>query len=262
MITPDGLYYEIHPGPPGAPAVILSAGLGGSGSFWAPQMEALTAVHTVVLYDHRGTNRSVRQLTDPHSVDAMADDILSVMDAAALPRAHVVGHAAGGLAGLSLALRYPDRIDRLAVVNGWAAPDPHARRCFETRIHLLKDSGASAYLHAQPIFLFPAEWISRHSDRLDAEEVHHLAAFPGEAITCARIQAVLDFDIEDRLGDIACPVLVSASSDDMLIPVSCSRALAQALPRATLDIAPWGGHAFTVTAPQPFNASLLAFLAA
>ncbi|MCU1418812.1 MAG: pyrimidine utilization protein [Schumannella sp.] len=261
MITPDGLYYEIHPGPAGAPAVVLSAGLGGSGAYWAPQMEALTAAHTVVLYDHRGTNRSVRALTDPHSVDAMADDIVSVMDAAAQPRAHVVGHAAGGLVGLSLALRHPDRVDRLAVVNAWAAPDPHIRRCFDTRLHLLKDSGASAYLHAQPLFLFPAEWISRHSDRLDAEEAHHLATFPGEAIVAARIEAVLAFDIEAHLGEIAAEVLVSASGDDMLIPVSCSRKLAQGLPKARLDIAPWGGHGFTVTAPEAFNALLLAFLA-
>jgi aminoacrylate hydrolase len=259
--TPDGLYYEVHPGPAGAQTVILSAGLGGSGSFWAPQMAALTAAYTVVLYDHRGTNRSVRALTDPHSVDAMADDMVSVMDAAGLGAAHIVGHAAGGNAGLSLALRYPDRVGKLVVVNGWAAPDPHIRRCFETRIHLLKDSGPSAYLHAQPLFLFPATWISQSTARLDAEEAHHLAAFPGEEIMLARIAALLAFDIARRLDEIVCPVLVSASTDDMLVPVSCSRELAQGLPNATLDVVPWGGHGFTVTAPEAFNDSLRAFLA-
>jgi aminoacrylate hydrolase len=261
LITPDGLYYEIHPGPEGAQAIILSAGLGGSGGFWAPQMAALTQRFTVVLYDHRGTGRSVRALTDPHSVDAMADDIIGVMDAAGLATAHIVGHAAGGNAGLALALRHPDRVGKLVVVNGWAAPDPHIRRCFDTRIHLLKDSGASAYLHAQPLFLFPATWISANSDRLDAEEAHHLAAFPAEAIVLARIEALLAFDIAARLGEIAAEVLVSASADDMLIPVSCSEKLAQALPNAKLDIVPWGGHGFTVTAADTFNASLLAFLA-
>lgn len=261
MITGDGLYYEIHAGPDGAQTVILSPGLGGSAGYWAPQMAALTAAYTVVLYDHRGTNRSVRQLTNPHSVDAMADDIISVMDAAGLTTAHVVGHAAGGNAGLSLALRYPDRIGKLAVVNGWSAPDPHIRRCFETRIHLLQDTGPAAYLHAQPLFLFPATWISENTARLDAEEAHHLAAFPGKDIMLARIEALLAFDIADRLGEIACPVLISASRDDMLVPVSCSHDLAQALPNAVLDVTPWGGHGFTVTAPDAFNASLMAFLA-
>ncbi len=262
MITNDGLYYEFHPGPEGAAAVILSAGLGGSGAFWAPQMAALAARFSVVLYDHRGTGRSVRQLTEPHSVDAMADDIVAVMDAAGLGSAHLIGHAAGGLAGLSLALRYPERIDRLVVVNGWAAPDPHICRCFDTRLRLLNDSGAQAYLHAQPLFLFPADWISANTPRLDAEEARHLVAFPGAAIMRARIEALLAFDIEDRLSEIAAEVLVSASGDDMLIPVSCSHRLAQGLPKAKLDIAPWGGHGFTVTAPDTFNASVLAFLAA
>ena len=118
----DGLWFEVHPGPDNdAPAVILSPGLGGSAGFWAPQMQALTARFAVVLYDHRGAGRSDRTLTDPHSVDAMAEDIVAVMDAAGLARAHLVGHAAGGLAGLALALNHPDRLDRL-VVKGKTLP--------------------------------------------------------------------------------------------------------------------------------------------
>ena len=258
----DGLYYEAHEGPhAGAATVILSAGLGGSGAFWAPQMAALTERFRVVLYDHRGTARSVRTLTDPHSVDAMADDIVAVMDALGLARASIVGHAAGGLAGLSLALRYPGRLDRLVVVNGWATPDPHIQRCFDTRVALLKDSGPAAYVHAQPLFLFPANWISRNAERLTAEEAHHLASFPAVDVMLARIAALLAFDIEARLGEIATPVLVSASADDMLVPVLCSERLANGLTNATLDVAPWGGHAFTVTAPQAFNERLVAFLA-
>ena len=258
--TADGLYYEVHDGP--GPAVILSAGLGGSGGFWAPQMAALTARHTVVLYDHRGMARSVRELPDPHSVEAMADDIVTVMDALQLPRAHVVGHAAGGLAGLSLALDHPERLEKLVVVNGWSRPDPHITRCFDTRISLLKDSGPAAYVHAQPLFLFPPDWISQNSARLEAEEAHHLAGFPGADIMLARIQALLAFDIDARLGEIVTPVLVAASADDMLVPPLCSSWLAAGLRNATLDIAPFGGHGFTVTAPEAFNSTLLAFLAA
>jgi aminoacrylate hydrolase len=259
--TVDGLHYEVHGDlTDGRAVVILSAGLGGSGAFWGPQMAALSERFTVVLYDHRGTGRSVRTLTNPHSVAAMAHDIVKVMDALALPRAHVVGHAAGGNAGLALALAHPDRVERLVVVNGWSRPDPHIQRCFDTRLHLLNDSGVAAYVHAQPLFLYPADWISVHSDRLDAEEPHHVASFPPVAVMRARIQALLDFDIDADLPRIACPVLLSASADDMLVPVSCSRRLAQRLPNATLDITPWGGHGFTVTAPQIFNSALVSFL--
>ncbi|ALL12565.1 pyrimidine utilization protein D [Caulobacter henricii] len=259
--TVDGLYYELHGGPiAGREVVLLSSGLGGSGAFWAPQMDALLAKYPVVLYDHRGTGRSVRQLTQPHSVQAMADDIVKVMDALGLARAHLVGHAAGGNAGLALALSHPDRLAKLVVVNGWSRPDPHIKRCFDTRICLLKNSGIEAYVHAQPIFLYPATWLSENHDRLQAEEPHHVAGFPPEEVMLARIQALLDFDIDDRLGEILHPVLVSASADDMLVPVGCSMRLAEGLPNGQLEVAPWGGHGFTVTDPETFNAALLGFL--
>ena len=260
--TADGLYYEVHDNGPDATrdVVILSAGLGGSGAFWAPQMAALTARFAVVLYDHRGTGRSARSLTAPHSIDAMADDIVTVMDAIGLASAHVVGHAAGGLAGLALALRYPDRLDRLVVVNGWSRPDPHVARCFATRLSLLNDSGPAAYVKAQPLFLYPANWVSRNATRLEADDTHHIAHFPTPDVMRARIAALLAFDIDARLGEIAAPALVSASADDMLVPVLCSERLAAGLPNATLQIVAWGGHAFTVTAADAFNASLVAFL--
>jgi len=258
----DGLHYELHGGPiAGRDVVLLSSGLGGSGAFWAPQMQALTARWPVVLYDHRGTGRSVRELpSGPYSVSAMGDDIVKVMDALGLERAHVVGHAAGGNAGLALALDHPGRIDRLVVVNGWSRPDPHIKRCFDTRLALLNNTGIAAYVHAQPLFLYPADWLSANNARLEAEEVHHIHGFPDPDVMRARIQALLDFDIDADLERITCPVLVSASADDMLVPLACSRRLAERLPAAVLDIAPWGGHGFTVTAPEAFNSRLLSFL--
>lgn len=259
--TVDGLHYELHGGPvAGRTAVILSSGLGGSGAFWAPQMAALTTKFPVVLYDHRGTGRSVRELPSPYAVQDMADDIVKVMDALGLARAHVVGHAAGGNAGLALALSHPDRLVKLVVVNGWSRPDPHIQRCFDTRIHLLNDSGVQAYVHAQPIFLYPASWLSENDARLQAEEPHHVASFPPREVVLARIQALLEFDIDDRLGEIPHQVLVSASADDMLVPVGCSMRLAEGLPNGQLEVAPWGGHGFTVTDPETFNAAVIQFL--
>lgn len=255
----DGLHYEVH-GQDGD-VVLLSAGLGGSGAFFAPQMDALTAFYRLVLYDQRGTGRSDRALPSPYSVAHMADDLARVIEAVGGP-AHVVGHAAGGLAGLQLALDRPDLLRRLTVINGWGRPDPHIARCFRTRISLLNDSGPEAYIHAQPLFLYPANWISEQADRLAAEEAHHIAGFQGRDNMLARINALQAFDIDDRLPDIAAPVLVSASADDMLVPSLCSERLAQRLANATLDIAPWGGHAFTATAPEAFNSTLLAFLGA
>jgi aminoacrylate hydrolase len=258
--TADGLWYELQPGPSGTATVMMSSGLGGSANFWAPQMEALKRRFSVLLYDHRGTGRSVRDLTEPHSVDAMAADMRIVMDAAKVKQAHIVGHAAGGLAGLALAHKSPKRVGKLVVVNGWSKPDPHVARCFEARIALLRKSGKRAYVRAQPIFLYPAAWISENTARLDAEEEHMVKGFPSVDVMLERIDALLAFDIDANLPKIAAPVLVSASADDMLVPVTCSKRLAERLPNATLDITPWGGHAMSVTEPDVFNSTLVEFL--
>lgn len=253
----DGLHYEVHGA--GDEVVILSAGLGGSGAYFAPQIEALAARFRVVLYDQRGTGRSDRALPSPYAVGHMSRDIAAIIEAVGGP-AHVVGHAAGGLAGLQLALDRPDLVRSLTVINGWSRPDPHIARCFRTRLSLLNDSGPEAYVHAQPLFLYPANWTSENAERLETEEPHHLAGFQGRESLLARINALLTFDIDDRLPEITAPVLVSASADDMLVPSLCSERLALRLANATLDIAPWGGHVFTATAPDAFNTTLLAFL--
>ena len=67
-----GLHYEEY-GPADAPPLILSPGLGGSGAYWAPNIEALAARHRLIAYDHRGTGRSDRALPASLSVDDMAD---------------------------------------------------------------------------------------------------------------------------------------------------------------------------------------------
>jgi aminoacrylate hydrolase len=253
-----GLYYEEH-GPADGPPVVLSSGLGGSATYWTPNLAALAEHHRVILYDHRGTGRSERALQPDLDVDDMADDVLALMDGIGLERASLVGHAAGGVIGLAIALRHPERLAALVVVNGFAEADPHFIRCMETRLALLHHSGVVAFVRAQPLFLYPARWISEHWQRLQAEEAGHIAHFQGAANIDARIAALAGFDISDRLGEITTPVLLIAAEDDMLVPDLCSERLAGGLSRARLERMR-GGHACNVTEPDAFNRHLLEFL--
>lgn len=253
------LHHELH-GPPDAPPLLLSAGLGGSGNYWKPNLAALSERYRVILYDHRGTGRSDRALPDTVTVADMADDIVEVLDTLGIERAHFMGHAAGGIAGLALALRAPERLGRLVVVNGWAAPDPHFARCFEVRLELLRASGVRAYIRAQPLFLYPANWISEHTAAIDVEEDAHVSGFPAVASQEKRIAALKAFDIADVLGGIATPTLVLAAADDMLVPSRCSDALAAGIAGAEHVVMGWGGHACNVTDPRGFEAAVLKFL--
>jgi aminoacrylate hydrolase len=255
-----GLYYEEH-GPAGAPPVILSSGLGGSANYWRPNIAALAESYRVIAYDHRGTGRSVRALPDTVTVEDFADDILALMDALGIAKAHIVGHAAGGVAGLALAVKAPDRLDRLVVVNGWARPDPHFLRCFEARLNLLRHAGVEAFLRAQPIFLYPAAWISARTAELDAELPHQLADFPGVATMEKRIAALAAFDMTGRLKGLDEKTLVIVADDDILVPYSAGQFLAGQLGWGRLERMEWGGHACNVVRPDVFIKPVLAWLA-
>ncbi|MEI9926763.1 MAG: hypothetical protein WDN44_02470 [Sphingomonas sp.] len=146
------------------------------------------------------------------------------------------------------------------VINGWARLDPHTARCFDTRLALLRDSGPRAYLHAQPLFLYPPSWISQHDAALAAEEEAQLAHFPGAEKVQRRIAAVRLFNVHDRLGEIAVPLLAIVSEDDMLVPPECSVELAEGVPGAQLMRMRHGGHACNVTRAKDFNDWLLAWL--
>lgn len=261
-----GLYYEEH-GPPDGVPIILSSGLGGSANYWSRNLEGLTrgwgedGPNRVIAYDHRGTGRSDRALPAEVSVEDFARDILALMDGLDVPMAKIVGHAAGGVAGLALALMAPERVERLVVVNGWAGPHPWFLRCFEARLALLRQSGPRAFVRAQPLFLYPPWWFDgAHDEELAAEEHHALTFFPGAETVEKRIAALAAFDIRDRLREIATPVLCIAAFDDMLVPWAESSRLAHGLPNGTCAMMDYGAHAANVVDPDGFESKALIWL--
>lgn len=255
------MHYDIRDsGRPGAPTVLLSAGLGGAAGYWSPQLAALQERYRVVAYDQGGTGRNRNVPALGHSIAAMAEEAASVLDATGTAACHFVGHALGGLVGLELAHSQPERVQSLTIVNGWAAAHAHTRRCFEMRLALLKHEGPAAYARVQPIFLFPADWLARNAERAQREEAHAIAAFQGVETLQRRIAALLAFDATERLASLSVPSLVVAARDDVLVPSLMSEQLAAAIPGSRLHIAPWGAHAVNVTEPDVFNSLLLDFL--
>jgi aminoacrylate hydrolase len=256
------MHYEILGRPDDrASTVLLSAGLGGLGHFWRPQLDALGAHHRVILYDQRGTGANAGDLPDDYSIAHMADDVVEVLDSAGVAACHFAGHALGGLVGLELARRAPTRLNSVVLVNAWAHVDSHTRRCFDARLALLKHVGVEAYVQAQPIFLYPAAWLSTHEDIAAREVAAGIAHFQGKDNLLKRISALLAFDATSDLAAIQTPTFVAASRDDVLVPFTRSQQLADEMPNATLWLTTEGGHGFTVTDPAPFNAAMLTFLA-
>jgi aminoacrylate hydrolase len=244
----------------GREVVVLSAGLGGAAAFWAPQRAALEQHFRVLAFDQRGTGRNAEALPEGYSIAHMADDVVGVMDAAGVERAHLLGHALGGLVGLEMARRHAARIGRLVLVNAWSRVDRHSERCFDIRLGILHAQGPAAYVAAQPLFLHTAPYMSAHHEKITAEVAHGTAHFQGAANLLKRIGALRGFDARADLARITAPTLVAASRDDLLVPWTASEALAAGLAEAEFWLVPEGGHAFTVEHPAPFNAKLLEFL--
>ncbi|MDR6100591.1 aminoacrylate hydrolase [Agrobacterium larrymoorei] len=243
-----------------APTIILSSGLGGSASYWAPQLAALSNHYRIVTYDHRGCGRTGGEVPADGGIAAMADDVLEIAEQLGLTRFDFMGHALGGLIGLDLALRKPEMVGKLVLINAWSKADPHSGRCFDVRIELLEKSGVAAFVKAQPLFLYPAVWMSENAERLEAEEWHATEHFQGRTNILRRIAALRAFDVDDQLKEIETETLVIATRDDLLVPYTRSIRLAEGLPNSQLQLVDFGAHAVNVTAPDAFNAAILRFL--
>ncbi len=245
---------------PKAPVILLSAGLGGHGAFWRPQLAMLAASFRVIIYDQAGTGMSQTVLPEGYSLRDMAEDVVKLLDKLAVERCFFIGHALGGIIGLELALAYPARIERLIVVNGWLKLDAHTRRCFELRMELLRNCGEAAYIRAQSFFLYPADWLSARDGQLRQEHEQQVRHFQGSANLQRRLSALMAADFTHRLAALITPVLVMSSRDDMLVPWPCSRLLAAALPCAELIEMTYGGHAMSVSNSEVFNDLLADYL--
>lgn len=214
---------NIAPAPwPGAPVVVLSAGLGGGGGYWLAQRAALEAQYQLVSYDHNGTGENAGPLPADYSMATMAQELL----------------------------------------NGWLTLSPHTRRCFLVRERLLHAGGAQAWVEAQPLFLYPAEWMAARLPRLEAEDALAISHFQGKENLLKRLQALKQADFSRRAAAIACPTLIVSAADDLLVPASCSRVLQAAIPGSQRVEMPWGGHACNVTDADTFNTILCDGLAA
>jgi pimeloyl-ACP methyl ester carboxylesterase len=109
---PPNLYYRTFGS--GEPLIILH-GLFGNWGNWYPVARNLSQRFGVHVPDLRNHGRSFR--SGRFDYDAMADDIRRLMDRLGLARASLIGHSMGGKVGMRFAARYPQRVDRLIIVD-------------------------------------------------------------------------------------------------------------------------------------------------
>src|SRR5438046_2128919 len=226
-VWPSGIYGERQG--VGFPVMLVS-GLAGFASFWHDQAVAFAKHFDVIIHDHRGIGQS--DLTrSGFTVDRMAADVIGLMDALEIERAHIVGHSTGGAIAQILAVEQPKRIASVVLSAAWTKPDAYFRRLFGMRKDILLRLGPSAYVQSNTLFLYPSWWVARNNERLRQQEAQHLAVFPPTEIAASRIDAILAFDRTESLSRIKTPTLVVGAEDDIVTPAYFSEGLARLIPR-------------------------------
>lgn len=260
-VIADGveIVYDVMGGDkPGVP-VFFIAGLNGMRQACMKQAIPFSAERPVVVHDHRGTGASGKPL-GVYSIANMARDIVAIMDAEGIERAHMVGTSTGGAIAQVLCLDHADRVQSAAICCSWTWADPFFRRQFETRKQILLSLGTEVLMKVTSTTLNDPRWVAEHFDELLERERGLVDRASPPAVDAERIDALLAFDERARLGRIRTPVAVVGSRNDVVCPVYFSEQLAAMIPGAELKIWDDGGHFFYLVYQQAFNAWLRDFL--
>ncbi len=103
------MYYAVYGA--GDPILLIHGGLGHA-DYWANQVADLSKDHMVIVADSRGHGRSTRN-ADPYSYELMASDYLALLDYLMVEKVALVGWSDGGIIGLDIAMKHPERLTKL-----------------------------------------------------------------------------------------------------------------------------------------------------
>lgn len=250
----------------GDPLLLLNGGLM-SIPAWEPIASALAGRFRVIRCDFRGQLMSLALGPAPATLAEHARDLAALLDHVGVGQAHVVGVSFGALAGLQFAIDYPGRVRSLVAANATDRIDP-GDRLAGTRARAAVRAAAAGG-DGRPVFdlvaaeTFSPAWLDANHPAMEARRAQFTALPPAwYAGLDSLLGAIEDLDLRPRLGRIAAPALIVAGELDRVFPLDRSRALASAIPGATLRIVPGASHGFVGEDPKGFVGAILPFLEA
>ena len=241
------------------PAVLFSHGTLMDRTMFDPQLDALRDGYRCIAYDSRARTD---WYAEPYDLDDLADDCAAVMDFYGLDSATLVGMSMGGFMGLRFALRYPDRLDALVLVDSMAGPHPEAeQQQYGDMIDGLRDVGhvTEALAEASKHFLFGQTTIEETdlADRWARRWLTYPAAAVVNEVESWRTRP----GVEDRLDEIDVPVLVVHGEEDASLEPERTDSVVENVADARRELVPEAGHSSNLERPEPVNDALRSFLA-
>lgn len=228
---------------------------------YAAQIEAMKSRFRVLAYDHRDHGQSDRA-DGPYTLDDLCADAVGFIEAMGAAPCHFIGLSTGGFVGLRVALRRPELIRQLVLMDTSAGAEPWPNRLRNEGMYIvLRALGFRPLLGAALDGLFGPEYRRAPANRdaidgwirclleLDRGGVSRF----GRAISRRR-------SVEAQLPAIGARTLVVVGEDDRTTPPRYARRITAGIPDAELVVVPRAGHLVTVENPAVVNEALLEFL--
>lgn len=247
----------VESGNKAGPAVVMGHSLACSHMMWDPQMPVLEDDYRVVRIDMRGHGAS-DAVAGPYSLDDLADDVIGVMDALDIKRAHWVGLSIGGMYGQNLLLRYANRFDSAVLADTMSQMPDAAQSMWDERIKMVTENGMDAVVDATMERWFTEEYRAAAAPGLAAIREQILSTSVEGFVGCCH--AIRGLNNLERLPEIEHPVSVIVGEQDMGTPVSANEAIHDRIGGSELTIIENAAHISNVEQAKIFNDTLMTFL--
>jgi 3-oxoadipate enol-lactonase len=241
----------------GRPWIVLANSLGSDHSMWDPQIEMLTRRYRVLRFDTRGHGKSDTPPGDWTLADLEADT-LALMDAHGIDKADYMGLSLGGMVGLGLALRAPQRFGRMVMADGRAdAPEAFLAN-WDNRIGKVRAEGLQGIVDMTLETWFTPDWIEANPETVKSVRAMVLGNDPEGYILCCG--ALKGLDYLRRLGEIAVPILYVVGEADKGAAPEVMREMANATPGSWFEVVAGAAHIANMNNPEGFNRAIGAHL--
>jgi len=249
------------------PGVMCIQGVGVAGSGWEPQATALSGRFQVITFDNRGVGRTPRG-DGPLSIQLMAADVWTILDAKRIDHAHLIGHSMGGLIALEAALMARERVKSLSLLCTFSCGSAATQISLRMVVLGLRTRVGTRAMRRQGMLrmIFPADWL-RGVDRVALAE--RLAVLFGRdlgdspRIISEQLRAMSRYDARDRLKELnGIPTLVVSGRHDPIAPPVFGRMLAAGVEGARYVEFDDASHALPIQCADRVNELLLQQLTA
>jgi 3-oxoadipate enol-lactonase len=230
------------------PVLVLSSSLGTTHAMWDPQVDALSAGHRLLRYDHPGHGGSP---AGPRTLDGIARAALALLDELAVERVTWCGLSLGGMVGMWLAANAPERVERL--VLACTAPHLPPPSFWQDRADTARGRGVGALAETVVARWFTPAYAAAHPGVVRGF-VAMLAETPPEGYARA-CEAIRDMDLRADVARIDAPTTVILGAHDPVVTDEARRDLAAIRGAHVVELD--AAHLANVERPDAFAQAVL-----